>query len=66
MTEQKEMLQNIHYCVMLGLSEKTKEKVNFFIWRFVPAVQSVQYEKGMLDWYVQRNGFILWTELCRM
>lgn len=27
--KQKEMLQNIHYCVMLGLSEKTKEKVNF-------------------------------------
>jgi len=24
--KQKEMLQNIHYCVMLGLSEKTKEK----------------------------------------
>ncbi len=62
--KQKEMLQNIHYCVMLGLSEKNKGKSKFFIWRFVPAVQSVQYEKGMLDWYVQRNGFILWTELC--
>lgn len=48
----------------VGTVRKNKGKSKFFIWRFVPAVQSVQYEKGMLDWYVQRNGFILWTELC--
>lgn len=48
----------------VGTVRKKQRKSKFFIWRFVPAVQSVQYEKGILDWYVQRNGFILWTELC--